>query len=98
MATDKFEASLKKLEEIVKHLETGSLTLSQWQQDSTNLGGDRHSIMVKPGAGFIWETWLARTTPHPLRASATSTIPNRMVKSPRSGPAWRRASDYARTG
>ena len=41
-------------------VETGSLTLSQWQQDSTNLGGDRHSIMVKPGAGFIWETWLTK--------------------------------------
>ncbi len=27
MATDKFEASLKKLEEIVKRMETGSLTL-----------------------------------------------------------------------
>ena len=27
MATDKFEASLKKLEEIVKRLETGTLTL-----------------------------------------------------------------------
>ncbi len=27
MATDKFEASLKKLEEIVKHLENGSLSL-----------------------------------------------------------------------
>jgi exodeoxyribonuclease VII small subunit len=27
MATDKFEASLKKLEETVKRLETGSLTL-----------------------------------------------------------------------
>ena len=27
MATDKFEASLKKLEEIVRRLETGSLTL-----------------------------------------------------------------------
>lgn len=27
MATDKFETSLKKLEEVVKHLETGSLTL-----------------------------------------------------------------------
>ena len=27
MATDKFEASLKKLEEIVKRLEAGSLTL-----------------------------------------------------------------------
>ena len=29
MATDKFEASLKKLEEIVKRLETGSLTLEE---------------------------------------------------------------------
>ena len=27
MATDKFEVSLKKLEEIVNHLETGSLSL-----------------------------------------------------------------------
>jgi len=34
---------------------TGSLTLSQWQQD--NDGSDRHAIMVKPGAGFIYETW-----------------------------------------
>jgi exodeoxyribonuclease VII small subunit len=29
MATDKFEASLKKLEEIVKRLEAGSLTLEE---------------------------------------------------------------------
>ena len=36
---------------------TGSLTLSQWQQDVNNTGGDRHTIIVKPGAGFIWETW-----------------------------------------
>jgi hypothetical protein len=40
--------------------ETGTLTLSQWQQDVNNVGGDRHSIIVKPGAGFIWETWLTR--------------------------------------
>ena len=40
--------------------ETGTLTLSQWQQDVNNTGGDRHSIVVKPGAGFIWETWLTR--------------------------------------
>ena len=38
-------------------VETGSLTLSQWQQDVNNTGGDRHTIIVKPGAGFIWETW-----------------------------------------
>jgi hypothetical protein len=36
------------------------LTLSQWQQDVNNTGGDRHAIIVKPGAGFIWETWQAR--------------------------------------
>jgi hypothetical protein len=40
--------------------ETGTLTLSQWQQDVNNAGGDRHSIVVKPGAGFIWETWQAK--------------------------------------
>ena len=43
-------------------IETGALTLSQWQQDVNNDGGDRHGIMVAPGAGFIWETWLTRLT------------------------------------
>jgi hypothetical protein len=38
--------------------ETGSLTLQQWQQDVNAVGGDRHTIIVQPGAGFIWETWL----------------------------------------
>jgi hypothetical protein len=33
------------------------LTLQQWQQDVNNDGGDRHGIMVAPGAGSIWETW-----------------------------------------
>jgi hypothetical protein len=37
--------------------DTGTLTLQQWQMDSTNVGGDRHGIMVAPGAGSIWETW-----------------------------------------
>ena len=41
---------------------TGGLTLEQWQQDVNNTGGDRHSIVVAPGAGSIWETWLARLT------------------------------------
>ena len=36
---------------------TGVLTLDQWQQDSEGDGGDRHSIVVKPGTGLIWETW-----------------------------------------
>src|SRR3954466_4009938 len=41
---------------------TGNLTLQQWQQDVNNAGGDRHAIMVAPGAGSIWETWLAKLT------------------------------------
>lgn len=40
--------------------ETGALTLAQWQQDVNNTGGDRHAIVVMPGAGQIWETWQAR--------------------------------------
>lgn len=39
---------------------TGNLTLQQWQQDVNNTGGDRHSIIAQPGAGFIWETWQAQ--------------------------------------
>ena len=38
-------------------LETGTLTLSQWQQDINDTGGDRHAIMVTPGAGYSYETW-----------------------------------------
>ncbi len=41
---------------------TGSLTLDQWQRDVNNTGGDRHAIVVMPGAGFIWEMWQARLT------------------------------------
>ena len=32
-------------------------TLSQWQ--TNNDGSDRHSIMVQPGNGTLWETWNA---------------------------------------
>lgn len=39
---------------------TGNLTLEDWQQDVNNDGGDRHSIIVAPGVGSIWETWLTR--------------------------------------
>ncbi|HEX8280632.1 MAG TPA: hypothetical protein VF551_04595, partial [Chthoniobacterales bacterium] len=39
---------------------TGNLTLEQWQRDVNNTGGDRHSIIVAPGSGWIWETWLTR--------------------------------------
>ncbi|MGZ5537359.1 MAG: PKD domain-containing protein [Chthoniobacterales bacterium] len=35
---------------------TGTMTLAQWQQ--TDDGSDRHGIMVAPGVGSIWETWL----------------------------------------
>lgn len=49
--------------------ETGSLTLTQWQQDVNNTGGDRHSIVVAPGVGSIWETWQARLVGTQWRAS-----------------------------
>src|SRR2546425_1458222 len=39
---------------------TPGLTLQQWQQDINNAGGDRHAIVVQPGSGLIWETWLTR--------------------------------------
>ncbi len=39
---------------------TGSLTLEQWQQNTNNTAGDRHSIVVQPGIGSIWETWQAQ--------------------------------------
>jgi hypothetical protein len=39
---------------------TGSQTLLQWQ--TNNNGDDRHSIIVQPGAGFIYETWNALRT------------------------------------
>ena len=41
---------------------TGSLTLQQWQMDATNIGGDRHGIIVAPGAGSIWESWQMKRT------------------------------------
>lgn len=49
--------------------DTGALTLSQWQQDVGNAGGDRHAIVVKPGAGFIWETWQAKLVGNNWEAS-----------------------------
>ncbi len=35
--------------------ETGGMTLSDWQQ--TDDGSDRHSIIVQPETGGLWETW-----------------------------------------
>ena len=43
---------------------TGSQTLYQWQTNAD--GSDRHAIMVAPGAGFIWETWLTTIGGHEL--------------------------------
>ena len=48
---------------------TGNLTLQQWQQDVNNTGGDRHAIIVAPGVGAIWETWLTKLTPNGWQAS-----------------------------
>jgi hypothetical protein len=48
---------------------TGNLTLQQWQQDVNNSGGDRHGIMVAPGAGSVWETWQMKLTQTGWQAS-----------------------------
>lgn len=48
---------------------TGNLTLQQWQMDVNNSGGDRHGIMVAPGAGSIWETWQMKLTQGGWQAS-----------------------------
>src|SRR6266403_450614 len=48
---------------------TGNLTLQQWQMDVTNIGGDRHCIIVAPGAGSIWETWQMKLTTSGWQAS-----------------------------
>ena len=48
---------------------TEGLTLEQWQRDIYDEGGDRHSIIVDPAAGFIWETWLTRLVGNNWEAS-----------------------------
>src|SRR5256714_12836545 len=48
---------------------TNSLTLQQWQMDATNIGGDRHGIIVAPGAGSVWETWQTKLTSSSWQAS-----------------------------
>jgi hypothetical protein len=42
-------------------------TLQQWQTNENS--GDRHSITVEPGSGFIWETWEMILTPTNWAAS-----------------------------
>jgi len=39
--------------------QTSGETLLQAQQDALGLGGDRHSIVVQPGTGWLFETWEA---------------------------------------
>src|SRR2546430_16559735 len=48
---------------------TGTLTLQQWQMEVTNVGGDRHGIIVAPGVGSIWETWQMKLTSSGWQAS-----------------------------
>ncbi len=50
---------------------TGSMTLTQWQEDSSD-HGDRHSIVVQPGAGRTFETWQALLTGAPLAWQASN--------------------------
>src|SRR5688572_20333079 len=40
--------------------QTGGLSLYDWQRDINGIGGDRHAIIVQPGTGTLWETWLTR--------------------------------------
>jgi len=49
--------------------DTGSLSLSQWQLDVNNNGGDRHGIIVAPGLGSFWETWQMKLTQSGWQAS-----------------------------
>jgi hypothetical protein len=56
-------------------LETGSLTLDQWQQDVNNDGGDRHAIILRPGTGNLWETWQAKRVGTAWQASNGAKFP-----------------------
>ncbi len=49
--------------------ETGNLTLEEWQVDVNADGGDRHSIIVQPGTGAVWETWLTQRVGEDWQAS-----------------------------
>jgi hypothetical protein len=50
--------------------QTGTQTLEQVQRSTS--GGDRHSIIVQPGRGFIWETWQTRLTSNPTNWQAAN--------------------------
>lgn len=42
--------------------ETGTQTLDEWQRDAFGIGGDRHSVTLKPNTGEFFETWLMHKT------------------------------------
>lgn len=50
--------------------QTGSQTLEQVQRSTT--GGDRHSIIIQPGTGWIWETWQTLLTSQPTNWQAAN--------------------------
>jgi hypothetical protein len=50
--------------------QTGTQTLEQVQRSAS--GGDRHSIIIQPGTGFIWETWQTRLTSNPTNWQASN--------------------------
>jgi hypothetical protein len=64
-------------------VETGNLTNAEWQEDLNGSGGDRHSIIVKPGAGLLWETWQQKRTGSVWKAA--------------NGAKWNLASNASRT-
>lgn len=40
--------------------QTGSLPLYDWQRNINNVDEDRHSIIIQPGTGNVWETWQSK--------------------------------------
>jgi hypothetical protein len=67
--------------------QTGDLTLEQWQQDIYDTGGDRHSIIVQPGAATCWETWQAKLVGTQWQASNGARFDlNRNALRPQAGP------------
>jgi hypothetical protein len=48
--------------------QTDGQTLYEWQRDVQGWGGDRHSIILQPGTGRLWEMWQAQ-----LLVSATAS-------------------------
>jgi hypothetical protein len=50
--------------------QTGTQTLEQVQRSAS--GGDRHSIIIQPGTGFIWETWQTLLTSNPTNWEAAN--------------------------